>query len=129
MSFTSLRQVYRMIDYESLGQRIRSRRQLLGKTQKEVAVSINVAPSYYSNIERGLRIPSVETLVAIANVLHTGLDMLLVDSLANALPRRSDDEMRVIHKFLREEIEKMDYNVFDRLDEEKEAAENTQKDT
>lgn len=114
-----------MIDYESLGQRIRSRRQLLGKTQKEVAQAINVAPSYYSNIERGLRIPSVDTLVAIANTLHTGLDMLLVDSLANALPRRSDDEMRVIHKYLREEIEKMDYSVFDRLDEERKAAENS----
>ena len=126
MSILSLRQVYRMIDYESLGQRIRSRRQLLGKTQKEVAASINVAPSYYSNIERGMRIPSVETLVAIANVLHTGLDILLVDSLTNALPRRSDDEMRVIHRYLREEMEKMDYSVFDRLQEEREAAENTE---
>ncbi len=104
-----------MVDYVSLGNRIRARRQLLGKTQKEVAEKVNVAPSYYSNIERGLRIPSVDTLVAIANVLHTGADMLLVDSLANALPRRSDDELRVIHRYLREEIEKMDYSVFDRL--------------
>lgn len=107
-----------MVDYVELGKRIRYRRQLLGKTQKEVAAQINVAASYYSNIERGIRVPSVDTLVAIANVLETGVDMLLIDSLANALPRRSDDEIRVIHRFLREEIEKMDYSIFDRLKEE-----------
>ena len=60
-----------MVNYEELGNRIRSRRQLLGKTQKEVAAQINIAASYYSNIERGLRVPSVDTLVAIANALDT----------------------------------------------------------
>lgn len=107
-----------MVDYVELGKRIRYRRQLLGKTQKEVAAQINVAASYYSNIERGIRVPSVDTLVAIANVLETGVDMLLVDSLANLLPRRSSDEMRVIHQFLREEMEKMDFSIFDQLKEE-----------
>lgn len=96
-----------MVDYVELGNRIRARRQLLSKTQKEVALEINVAPSYYSNIERGLRIPSVDTLVAIANALDTGVDMLLLDSLANAIPRRSPEEMQVISRYLREEIAKI----------------------
>ncbi len=96
-----------MVNYEELGNRIRSRRQLLGKTQKQVAQEVNVAPSFYCNIEKGLRVPSVDTLVAIANALDTGLDILLVDSLVNAIPRRSPDEMRVIRRFLREEIAKM----------------------
>ncbi len=102
-----------MVDYEKMGLRIRHRRQQLNMTQKQVAEKINVAASYYSNIERGLRVPSVDTLVAIADTLHTGLDMMLVDSLANMIPRRSDDEIRVIHRFLREEISKMDYSIFD----------------
>lgn len=99
-----------MVDYTEMGNRIRYRRQLLGKTQKQVAEAINVAPSYYSNIERGIRIPSVDTLVAIANYLDTGVDLFLIDSLVNALPRRSSDEMRVIQRYLREEIEKIDYS-------------------
>ena len=103
-----------MVNYEELGNRIRSRRQLLGKTQKQVAQEVNVAPSFYSNIERGLRVPSVDTLVAIANALDTGLDLLLVDSLVNAIPRRSAEEMRVIRRFLREEFEK----IVDAEDEE-----------
>lgn len=107
-----------MVNYTELGKRIRYRRQLLGKTQKEVAAQINIAASYYSNIERGIRIPSIDTLVDIANVLETGVDMLLIDSLANALPRRSDDEIKVISRFLREEIDKMDYSIFDQLQEE-----------
>lgn len=97
-----------MVNYEELGNRIRFRRQFLGLTQKEVAARINVAPSYFSNIERGLRIPSVDTLVAIANALDTGVDILLVDSLTNAIPRRSAEEMRVIQRYLREEILKID---------------------
>ena len=60
-----------MVNYTALGNRIRSRRQHLGKTQKQIALEINVAPSYYSNLERGLRVPSVDTLVAIANALDT----------------------------------------------------------
>lgn len=99
-----------MIDYKALGNRIRHRRQLLSKTQKQIAQEINVAPSYYSNIERGLRVPSIDTLVSIANALHTGLDMLLVDSLITHLPRRSPDEMRVIQQYLREEMTKIDYS-------------------
>lgn len=96
-----------MVNYEEMGNRIRSRRQQLGKTQKQIAEEINVASSYYSNIERGLRVPSIDTLVAIANALDTGVDLLLVDSLVNAIPRRSPDEIRVIRRFLREEILKM----------------------
>lgn len=99
---------FSLVNYEELGNRIRFRRQFLGLTQKEIAARINVAPSYFSNIERGLRIPSVDTLVAIANALDTGVDILLVDSLTNAIPRRSAEEMRVIQRYLREEILKID---------------------
>lgn len=99
-----------MVNYTALGNRIRSRRQHLGKTQKQIALEINVAPSYYSNLERGLRVPSVDTLVAIANVLDTSVDFLLVDSLARVLPRRSIEELQVISRFLREEIERIDYD-------------------
>lgn len=99
-----------MVNYADMGNRIRSRRQIMGKTQKQVAEAINVAPSYYSNIERGIRVPSIDTLVAIANYLDTGVDLFLIDSLVNAIPRRSSDEMRVIQRYLREEIERIDYS-------------------
>lgn len=99
-----------MVDYQQMGYRIRTRRHFLGKTQKEIAEAINVAPSYYSNIERGIRVPSIDTLVAIANYLDVGVDYLLFDSLVSAMPRRSYKELRVIQRYLREEIDKFDYS-------------------
>ena len=98
-----------MIDYEAMGRRIRRKRQETGMTQQEMAAKINVSPSYFGHIERGTRIPSLDTLVLIANTLNTGLDALLRDSLTyttNAYgvrPRFSSDDLRILRTYLDEQ--------------------------
>lgn len=59
-----------MIDYIVIGSRIRQYRQERGITQEDLAFQINSSTAYISNIERGIKKPSLEKLVVIAEVLH-----------------------------------------------------------
>ncbi len=77
------------VDYEDIGERIRRLRRDLGLTQEEMAEKIGISPSFLGHIERGTRVASLETLVAICLVLHTNPEALLRTSLntfSNALP-------------------------------------------
>ena len=55
--------------------RLKSARAAKDLSQEQLARSINISTSYYGNIERGIRIPSIDTLVAIANALGVGYRM------------------------------------------------------
>lgn len=48
-------------------------------TQEDLAARINISPTHVSVIERGTKIPRIDTFVAIANVLEVSADELLVD--------------------------------------------------
>lgn len=60
-----------------IGTRARAARRALGMTQQQVADAIGVADGFYSRIERGLAVPAVGTLLAIADVLDVSVDRLL----------------------------------------------------
>lgn len=70
-----------MFDPIAMGVRIRRKRQELGITQAQFAKRVGVSTSFYGHIERGTRVPSIDTLVLIANSLNVGIDSLLRDSL------------------------------------------------
>lgn len=99
-----------MVDYESLGKRIRYKRRFKKLSQKDVAEAINVSVSFYGNIERGLRIPSIDTLVDIANFLGTSMDFLLAESVTVAGKRHSREELQVLSRYLRDQIVELDYS-------------------
>ncbi len=89
---------------EALGRRIRRKRQERGLTQEEAADQIGISLSYYGNIERGLRVPSVEILVKIANQFHVGADALLRDSLVSKAPSRlNQQQIGILRAFLSEQ--------------------------
>ena len=58
------------LDYYVIGSRIRQYRQESGITQEDLALQINTSTAYISNIERGLKKPSLQKLVEIADVMH-----------------------------------------------------------
>ena len=58
-------------DRIAVGERIRHKRIQLGLSQDELAVRINRATKYCSDIERGMCGMSVETMLAIAKSLDT----------------------------------------------------------
>ena len=69
-----------MVDYIAMGRRMKMKRRSLKISQEELAQQIKISVSFYGNIERGRRTPSIDTLVAIANALNVGTDFLLADS-------------------------------------------------
>lgn len=64
-------------DRISVGDRLYSKRRLLGMTQEEIAEKIHRASKYYADIERGSCGMSLETLVAISEALDMSLDYII----------------------------------------------------
>ena len=69
------------IDYYELGKRIQLRRKELGLSQEAAAERCGISPSCYSNIERGIKIMSLETFVSICKTFSISADYLLSDEL------------------------------------------------
>ena len=69
------------IDYYELGKRIQLRRKDLGLSQEAAAERCGISPSFYSNIERGIKIMSLETFVSICKTFSISADYLLSDEL------------------------------------------------
>lgn len=69
------------VDYKALGERIQQRRQQLGLSQQSAAEKLDLSTSFFSRVERGEKVASLETLVKIANYFEFSLDFLLQDSL------------------------------------------------
>lgn len=66
-----------MIDYYIVGSRIRQYRINKDITQEELAFQINTSAAYISNIERGIKKPSLQKLSEIAEVLHVTINDLI----------------------------------------------------
>jgi transcriptional regulator with XRE-family HTH domain len=71
------------IDYKSIGKRIKRFRMERKLSQEDLGEFISLNPHYISQIENGRRIPSVDTLIMIANALEVSADDLLVDLLTH----------------------------------------------
>ncbi len=67
------------MDAKAVGQRIKAAREKKHLTQEDLAALIEISPTHMSVIERGAKIPRMDTFVAIANVLEVSVDSLLVD--------------------------------------------------
>ena len=63
-----------MIDYCSIGKRIKLTRIKQGVLQKDLAEKIGISKPHMSNIETAHTKIGLETLVAIANALNTSVD-------------------------------------------------------
>ena len=65
----------------SIGKRIRACREEKGWTQEAFAEKIGLSVAYTGMIERGEKVPKLETFIRIANVLEVSADLLLADVL------------------------------------------------
>lgn len=87
-----------LVDKVALGRRIKTMRHNLGMTQEEFAEQLNCTNSHLGKIENGKGGISIELLVSVANMLHTTVDQLLLDSY--------DYKEQVIMRDLYERIDK-----------------------
>lgn len=71
------------MNYELLGRKIRKRRKEKKYTLEQLAEKLDVSTTFIGQIERAKGVPSLETLVKIANVLEISTDNLLFGDLNN----------------------------------------------
>ncbi len=69
------------MNYELLGKKIREQRKLKKYTLEQLAEKLDVSTTFIGQIERAKGIPSLETLVKIANVLEVSIDSLVFEDL------------------------------------------------
>ncbi len=69
------------MNYELLGEQIRKYRKQKKYTLEQLAERLDVSTTFIGQIERAKGIPSLETLVKIANVLEVSVDSLLFGAL------------------------------------------------
>ena len=67
---------------ELFGQRLQEQRQNQGLTMEQLAEKANLSSNFIGAIERGLKEPSLSTLISILNALDVPADVLLRDSQA-----------------------------------------------
>ncbi len=93
-----------MVNYKAVGMRIRSFRMDRDITQEELAFQINTSSAYISNIERGVKKPSLQKLSDIADVLHITVNDLIYDEAQISDP--TDDELQRVLAFWEPEKQK-----------------------
>ena len=93
------------MDYKDLGARVRTVRRQKTLTQEQLAEQVGISASFLGHIERGTRIASIDTLVALCNALDVTADYLLGASLNGRdgeMPQGlSDQERAKLSEFLR----------------------------
>lgn len=95
-----------MVNYKDFGQRVRSLRRLQHLTQEELAEQLGISASFMGHLERGSRIASIDTLVALCNTLKTSPQYLLSASLSDDIDEHmpsslSSEERARLSSFLR----------------------------
>lgn len=70
-----------ILDYLTVGQKIKNLRISKNLTQAQLAEIIGLSTSYMSYLENGIKFISVETMIAISNALGCSPDYLLAESL------------------------------------------------
>lgn len=91
------------MDQKAIGKRIKSAREKKGLTQEQLAEQVNLSPMHISVIERGNKLPRLETLINIANVLDVSADTLLQDVVNNQIKLRTSEASNLIAQLSRED--------------------------
>lgn len=85
------------LNYHVIGQRIRNYRQQRNLSQNSVAEKIDKSATYISYIEGGIKHPSLETLVDLANLLGVTTDLLLGENLEHTKLVREMEYQLILH--------------------------------
>ncbi len=94
----------------SIGKRIRKFREHKGWRQEDFAEKVGLSVTYTGMIERGEKVPKLETFITIANVLEVSADQLLADVLTTGYDIKSStmtDEISKLDSASRERIFKV----------------------
>ena len=91
------------MDQKAIGKRIKSAREKKGMTKEQLAELVNLSPMHVSVIERGNKLPRLETLINIANILDVSADVLLQDVVNNQIKLHTSEASDLIAQLSRED--------------------------
>ena len=80
--------------------KIRKLRKEAGYTQDKVSRMLNIQRQTYSNYENALRVPPLETIVALSGIYHVTLDSLLRDQLLSGYTDLSEPKRKEVLEFI-----------------------------
>lgn len=92
------------LNYSELGYRIRKKRLQQKMTQETLAELTDLSIPHVSHIETGKTKVSLESLVKIANALHTTVDELLFDSFVESRPIVQNEIAEIITDCSNDEV-------------------------
>ena len=88
-----------MINYKQTWIRIRKQRKRLGLTQEELSEKIHITPSFYSQIENGVRKAGINTFVSLSQELSVSLDYILNNEVSSSDIKNFDNiEYQIFHR-------------------------------
>ena len=79
---------------KSMGEKLRAYRAACGWTIKDCAEKIGISTRYLADIERGDKVPKMETFVRMVNILQASADDVLQDSLVVGYEVKSNDLLK-----------------------------------
>ncbi len=82
------------MDSKSLGKKLRAYRARRGWSLNECSEKIGISTRYLADIERGDKVPKLETFILILNTLTASADDVLQDSLAVGYEAKSNDLLK-----------------------------------
>jgi transcriptional regulator with XRE-family HTH domain len=91
------------MNQKAIGRRIKAAREKKQLTQEQLAELVDLSTMHVSVIERGVKLPKLETLINIANVLDVSADVLLQDVINNRAEIFSSEASTLINKLPQED--------------------------
>ena len=78
------------MDHSAVARRVCQARKARGLTQEDLADRAQVSPTHISVLERGVKLPNLDTFIAIANALQVSADELLQDVVDKSVLSRAN---------------------------------------
>ena len=103
-----------VMDYRSIGSNIRRIRTQNKLRQEDVAERANLSVNYVGAVERGERLPSLETFITILNAIGASADVVLSDVLENGYEVKNSLLADRLKSLSKEELTRV-YEVLDAL--------------
>ena len=88
---------------KAIGRRIKAARESKQLTQEQLAELVDLSPMHISVIERGVKLPKLETLINIANILDVSADVLLQDVVKNQTKLFASEPSTLVRQLPRED--------------------------
>ena len=102
------------MEYRTIGANLRKIRLQKNMRQEDLAEKTSLSPNYIGAVERGERIPSLETFITLLNALNTSSDVVLCDVTNNGYEVKHSIIHEKLNSLCKEDQQRI-YDVIDTL--------------